>query len=177
MFPRVLVFMTVTFAATEVWLACLSLETVVALVALPVVLGTGGWRGVKRSWLSSYPHSVTRLVAALDRWAVWAADPWRNPTWRWKEDATIPLVADLDRHRPCGVGPGDELRHLSFLGRATLLGENCLVFAGKRVVVQVLAGRIQRFAVCQEDCWLPLPFRPPLHVASFRGSVRHRGRQ
>src|SRR5436190_15645553 len=45
---------------------------------------------------------------------------WANPLWLWREDPSIPLVLDLDAHQLCGVGIGDSLERLSFLGRGKL---------------------------------------------------------
>jgi hypothetical protein len=40
----------------------------------------------------------------------------RDPTREWSHDPTVPLLAELDRIELCGVGMGDEVDRLSFLG-------------------------------------------------------------
>lgn len=44
---------------------------------------------------------------------------WRNPTRTWLLDPSKPLVLDLDSHQLSGVGIGDPVQLLSFLGPAT----------------------------------------------------------
>ncbi len=49
---------------------------------------------------------------------------WFNPTRDWEEDLIAPIVLDLDHHLFCGVGIGEPIEKLSFLGpgQVTSLG-------------------------------------------------------
>ena len=68
-----------------------------------------------------------------------------NPTQAWKEDLSVDLVVDLDRHRLCGRGIGDWLAGLACLGPATMSG-SMLSFPGKGISVGFRAGVITSFA-------------------------------
>ena len=68
-----------------------------------------------------------------------------NPTTEWKEDPSVPVVLDLDRHRLSGSGIRDPLAGLSFLGPATASG-SILSFPRKGIMVGFANGRITSFA-------------------------------
>ena len=68
-----------------------------------------------------------------------------NSTQAWKEELSVDLVVDLDRHRLCGLGIGDWLAGLVHLGPAKMTG-SMIFFPGKGISVGFKAGVITSFA-------------------------------
>lgn len=66
---------------------------------------------------------------------------WGNPTRAWRRDHGRRLVLDLDAHRFCGVGIGDPIELLSFLGPAARWSFT-LDFPNHGVAVNPAAGRV-----------------------------------
>ncbi len=91
-----------------------------------------------------------------------------NPTEAWKEDPSIPLVVDLDRHRLCGVHIGESLARLAFLGPATGTGST-LSFPSKGISVGSRDGLITSFAAYVAPA-------PEEAMGPFSGEFRYRER-
>lgn len=64
-----------------------------------------------------------------------------NPTHAWEERQEVLLVLDLDRHQLCGVGVGEPLQGLEFLGRGNDFG-SLIEWPAKGLRVHVVDGHL-----------------------------------
>jgi hypothetical protein len=111
-----------------------------------------------------YPQAQGKLAVEF----LWSLLGRSNPTRRWKEDRSVPLVVDLDRHRLADVGIGERFERLAFLGPADCDGD-LLSFRSRGVEVVTEGGVVVEFTVF---------LRPPSEdeqMGRFAGSFRYRG--
>jgi len=92
-----------------------------------------------------------------------------NPTKGWKEDPSVSVVIDLDRHRLSGFGIRDPLVGLSFLGPATASG-SALSFARKGIALGFAHGLITWIAAY-------IAASSEEGVGRFCGCVQYQGRR
>lgn len=100
---------------------------------------------------------------------------WRpHPTKHWREDRSVPLLADLDRFELGGVGLGAEIERLSFLGRS-----ESRFFDYPRKGLQLDADEDGCFAgfslALRRDAYLAAHLRG--RVRAFPGYIRVKGRK
>ncbi|HZL91501.1 MAG TPA: hypothetical protein VFB96_24240, partial [Pirellulaceae bacterium] len=88
-----------------------------------------------------------------------------NPTRRWQFDPSVPLVLDLDQHTLSGVGIGEPLERLSFLGKGIARGS--IDFPALGLAVSEMDGRIHELIVY-------FGHRAEPDGGNFAGVVRHR---
>ena len=67
--------------------------------------------------------------------SIWQAiQKWRNPTFDWVEDPSVPLVLDLDEGRLCGIAHGEPIERFRFLGRGAVI-TGAYQFPSKGIVI------------------------------------------
>lgn len=97
----------------------------------------------------------------------------RNPTADWREDRSVRLIADLDRFELSGVGFGDPLARLSFLGPSE---SAFLDFHRKGLQVDVTDARLDGFTLALgAGAFLGGSSSHP--VRPFVGTLRIKGRE
>lgn len=97
----------------------------------------------------------------------------RSPTRRWVEDRSVSLMVDLDAVTLCGVGVGDGVDRLQFLGPAI----EEYAFPAKGLVLNVADGRLDGFCVALSEAATDLFPASVETISAFRGSVRAKGRE
>jgi len=88
-----------------------------------------------------------------------------NPTENWVEHPQRRLEFDLSRNALCGVGLGEPIERLSFLGPSAEWKPS-LVFPRKGIGVDFQHGRIESFLLNLSDEWVA-------KYGKFTGSFRH----
>lgn len=71
----------------------------------------------------------------------------KSPTGEWREDRSVRLVIDLDRFELCGVGLGEPIERLSFLGPSESLDFD---YHRKGLRVDVTDGRLDGLTIALE---------------------------
>ncbi len=97
----------------------------------------------------------------------------RSPTSDWLEERSVLLVADLDRFQLNGVGLGEDVERLRFLGPSA---SRAFDYPAKGLQLDVGAsGSLQAFVMALRD-GVYLSALPPEQVRAFPGRVRMSGR-
>lgn len=100
-----------------------------------------------------------------------------NPTQSWEERQEVHLLLDLDQHQLSGVGVGEPLQGLHFLGRGTDLGQ-ILEWPWKGIRVHVVDGDLFEITISfghpedEEDEIRKFPGRIIYHGETRRLSCR-----
>ena len=92
---------------------------------------------------------------------------WRNPTRAWRADRSRQLVVDLDHFCLSGVGIGDSVEGLSFLGRG-VHGSYGLAFPARGLLIFAEGDRITEIVVY-------FGHADERRLGSFDGTFLHRG--